>query len=78
MCTYTSGYQITQNPCKARLNGYERLRANTTRARLIVRDLDDTAMLQIMARENLEEWGISAEVEHETVSRATASKPLTL
>ena len=35
--------------------------------RLIIRDLDDTAMLQIMARENLEEWGTSAEVEHETV-----------
>jgi hypothetical protein len=34
---------------------------------LIVRDLDDTHMLQVMARENLEEWGTSAAVEHETV-----------
>ena len=37
------------------------------KVKLIVRDLDETAMLQIMARENLEEWGTSAEVEHETV-----------
>jgi hypothetical protein len=34
---------------------------------LIVRDLPDEAMLQIMARENMEEWGTSAAVEHETV-----------
>src|ERR1035441_7673536 len=34
---------------------------------LIVRDLDDTHMLQVTARENLEEWGTSAAVEHETV-----------
>ncbi len=34
---------------------------------LITRDLDDGAMLQIMARENLEEWGTSASVEQETI-----------
>jgi hypothetical protein len=34
---------------------------------LIVRDLHDDAMLKIMARENMEEWGTSAAVEHETV-----------
>jgi len=34
---------------------------------LIVRDLPDDQMLKIMARENLEEWGTSAAVEHETV-----------
>jgi hypothetical protein len=34
---------------------------------LIVRDLPDEAMLKIMARENMEEWGTSAAVEHETV-----------
>src|SRR5215471_812422 len=34
---------------------------------LIVRDLSDEQMLQIMARENMEEWGTSAQVEHETV-----------
>ena len=34
---------------------------------LIIRDLDDGAMLQIMARENMEEWGTSAAIEHETV-----------
>ena len=34
---------------------------------LIIRDLDDDHMLKIMARENLEEWGTSAAVEHETV-----------
>lgn len=34
---------------------------------LIVRDLPDETMLQIMARENMEEWGTSAAVEHETV-----------
>lgn len=34
---------------------------------LIVRDLPDDAMLQIMARENMEEWGTSAAVEHETI-----------
>ncbi len=34
---------------------------------LIVRKLGDEAMLQIMARENMEEWGSSAVVEHETI-----------
>lgn len=34
---------------------------------LIIRDLSDDAMLKIMARENMEEWGTSAAVEHETV-----------
>lgn len=34
---------------------------------VIVRDLDDEAMLQIMARENMEEWGSSAVVEQETI-----------
>jgi hypothetical protein len=37
---------------------------------LIIKDLDDEQMLKIMARENMEEWGHSAAVEHETV-RAT-------
>lgn len=34
---------------------------------VILRDLDDTKMLQIMANENMEEWGNSAWVEMETV-----------
>ncbi len=34
---------------------------------LLIRDLHDDAMLQIMARENMEEWGTSAAIEHETV-----------
>ena len=34
---------------------------------LIVRDLDDTRMLKIMAAENMSEWASSASVEHETV-----------
>lgn len=34
---------------------------------LIIRDLDDDAMIKIMARENMEEWGTSATVEHETI-----------
>lgn len=34
---------------------------------LEIRDLDDARMIQIMARENMEEWGSSAAVEHETV-----------
>jgi len=34
---------------------------------IVVRDFDDDAMLKIMARENMEEWGSSAAVEHETV-----------
>jgi hypothetical protein len=34
---------------------------------LIIRDLSDEAMLQIMARENMEEWGTCASVEHETI-----------
>jgi hypothetical protein len=34
---------------------------------LVIRDLHDDTMLQIMARENMEEWGTSAPVEHETV-----------
>ena len=34
---------------------------------LITRDLTDELMLQVMARENLEEWGTSAAIEHETV-----------
>src|SRR5205085_8309072 len=34
---------------------------------LIVRDLDDEHMIQIMARENMEEWGTSASVEQETI-----------
>jgi ParB-like nuclease domain len=34
---------------------------------LIVRDFDDERMLQVMARENMEEWGTSASIEQETV-----------
>ena len=34
---------------------------------LVIHDLPDDTMLQIMARENMEEWGTSAAVEHETV-----------
>lgn len=34
---------------------------------LIIRDLDDSHMLKIMARENMEEWGTSAWIEMETV-----------
>lgn len=34
---------------------------------LIIRDLSNEMMLQIMARENMEEWGTNASVEHETV-----------
>ena len=34
---------------------------------LIIRNLSDEAMLQMMARENMEEWGTSAVVEHETI-----------
>jgi hypothetical protein len=34
---------------------------------LIIRDLTDEAMLQIMARENMEEWDTCASVEHETI-----------
>jgi len=34
---------------------------------LIIRLLDDEHMLQIMARENMEEWGTSAAIEQETV-----------
>jgi hypothetical protein len=35
---------------------------------IVVRDFTDDAMLKIMARENMEEWGSSASIEHETVS----------
>ncbi len=34
---------------------------------LIVRDLDDTQMLQMMARENMEEWGASFLVMLDTI-----------
>ena len=34
---------------------------------LIIKDLDDGAMLQMMARENMDEWRTSAVVEQETV-----------
>lgn len=34
---------------------------------IVVRDFDDDQMLKIMARENMEEWGSSAAIEHETV-----------
>ena len=34
---------------------------------LIVRNLTDDIMIKIMARENMEEWGSSASVEHETI-----------
>jgi len=34
---------------------------------LIIRKLDDEAMIQIMARENMEEWGTDANVRQETV-----------
>jgi hypothetical protein len=34
---------------------------------LIIKDLDDAAMLQMMARENMDEWRTSAVVEQETV-----------
>jgi nitrogen regulatory protein PII len=39
----------------------------THKVDLIIKDLDDETMLQIMARENMEEWGSSAVVEQETV-----------
>jgi flagellar biosynthesis GTPase FlhF len=39
----------------------------TDEVNLIIRDLPDDQMLKIMARENMEEWGSSAAVEHETV-----------
>jgi hypothetical protein len=35
---------------------------------VVVRDLSDTLMIQMMARENMEEWSTSATVELETVS----------
>lgn len=53
--------------------GHHRLRAlreeygPDERVELIIRDLPDEQMLKIMARENMEEWGTSAAVEHETV-----------
>ncbi len=34
---------------------------------LIIKELNDDAMIQVMARENMDEWGSSAVVEHETV-----------
>jgi ParB-like nuclease domain len=34
---------------------------------IVLRDFDDESMLQIMARENMEEWGSSAAIEMETV-----------
>lgn len=34
---------------------------------LIIRDLSDEDMIRVMARENMEEWGTSAAIEHETV-----------
>lgn len=34
---------------------------------LTIRDLDDEQMIQIMARENMQEWGSSVSVEHETI-----------
>ena len=34
---------------------------------IVVREFTDDQMLQIMARENMEEWGSSAAIEHETV-----------
>lgn len=34
---------------------------------VVVRDFDDEHMLKIMARENMEEWGSSVIVEHETI-----------
>jgi hypothetical protein len=34
---------------------------------LIIRTLTDEVMLQMMARENMEEWGTTASVEHETI-----------
>ena len=37
---------------------------------LIVRDLDDTQMLQMMARENMEEWGASFSVVLDTIKVA--------
>ncbi len=40
---------------------------STHKVDLILRNLSDEAMLQIMARENMEEWGTSAAVEHETI-----------
>jgi ParB-like chromosome segregation protein Spo0J len=41
-----------------------------TKVPLIVKELDDEAMLQMMARENMEQWATSAVVEQETI-RAT-------
>jgi flagellar biosynthesis GTPase FlhF len=37
------------------------------KADLIIRTLTDEVMLQMMARENMEEWGTTASVEHETI-----------
>lgn len=39
----------------------------THEVELIIRDLTDEQMLQIMSRENMEEWGTSAVVEQETI-----------
>ena len=40
---------------------------------LIIKDLDDEAMLQMMARENMEDWSTSATVEQETVRAVVAA-----
>lgn len=48
---------------------------------LIIKDLDDETMIQIMARENMEEWGSSAVVEQETIRaviEAFANRLITL
>jgi ParB-like nuclease domain len=48
---------------------------------LLVRPLDDDVMLKIMARENMQDWGTSAEVEQETIRavvRAYAEGRITL
>lgn len=54
--------------------GHHRLEAlkelGTETINIPVRKLDDATMLKIMANENMEEWGASAEVEQETVRTA--------
>jgi hypothetical protein len=40
---------------------------NKAKVPLIIKDLDDEAMLQMMARENMDEWRTSAVVEQETI-----------
>ena len=64
-------------------NGYEQAyghhrvvalkKARITEIDVPVRNLDDTKMAQIMAQENMEEWGHSAAVEQETIRTIVAA-----